>query len=126
MVVDKGNPVDEARQKERLKTNDNYSLLQEKKKTRARYKKYNKERRSRLLTQQRYGKGGRFDRLADSLGEIPILGDTALAPMRGFLKGTTKLYEATHDKEGHSDINNLDDIKEVAGDVFKAVKDMKK
>lgn len=84
------------------------------------------ERRDRLLTQARYGKGGRFDRLADSLGEIPILGDTALAPMRGFLKGTTKLYQATHDKEGHSEINDLGAIKEVSKDVFKAISGMRK
>ena len=84
------------------------------------------ERRNRLLTQQRYGKGGKWSKLSQRLGQIPILGDTALLPMRGFLDNSVKLYEATHDKEGHSEINNLDDIKEVAGDVFKAVKDMRK
>ena len=114
MVVEKGNSVDNARQQERLKTNDNYALLQKKKMKKERYK-----RRRKLMADRRYGKGGRHDRLADALGEIPILGDTALAPMRGFLKGSVKAYEAQ--KEG-----DVEGMKEVAKDVVKAVKDMKK
>jgi len=97
--------------------------------TKRRYKYSQSERRKRrenLSSVARYGEGGRFDRLAHSLGEIPILGDTGLAPMRGFLKGTSKLYQATHNKEGELEINNLGDIKGVVGDVVKAVKDMKK
>ncbi len=97
--------------------------------TKKRYKYSQSERRKRrenLSSVARYGEGGRFDRLAHSLGEIPILGDTALAPMRGFLKGTTKLYQATHDKEGELEINNLGDIKGVVGDVVKGVRSMKK
>ena len=88
--------------------------------------KQRRERRGRLSSQARYGEGGRFDRLADSLGEIPILGDTALAPMRGFLKGTSKLYQATHDTEGHSEINDLGAVKEVSKDVLKAISGMRK
>ena len=97
--------------------------------TKKRYKYSQSERRKRrenLSSVARYGEGGRFDRLAHSLGEIPILGDTALLPMRGFLSNTSKLYQATHTKEGELEISNLGDIKGVVGDVVKAVKDMKK
>lgn len=82
-----------------------------------RYKK-----RRKAANEKRFGKGGRWDRLADSLGDVPILGDTALQPMRGFLKGSVKLYEATKDKD------NIDTgaVKEVAKDVFEVAKDMKK
>ena len=80
-----------------------------------------KERRARL-NQKRFGKGGRWDRLADAMGNVPVLGETALAPMRGFLKGSVKAFEATKDKD------NIDTeaVKEVAKNVFDVAKDMKK
>ena len=87
------------------------------------------ERRRKLMNKARYGKGGRIDRIADALGEIPILGDTALAPMRGLLKGGVKTFEATHDeKGGRLDIEDMDteELKEVGGSIVKEVKGMKK
>lgn len=85
------------------------------------------ERRNRLLTQQRYGKGGKWSKLSQRLGQVPILGDTALAPMRGFLDNSVKLYEATHDKEGHSEITkDLGAVGDVAKDVFKGIMGMRK
>ena len=84
------------------------------------------ERRDRLLTQARYGKGGKWDKLSQRLGQVPILGDTALAPMRGFLNNSVKIYEATHDEKGHSEINDLGAVKDIAKDVFKGVKSMRK
>ena len=85
------------------------------------------ERRDRLLTQQRFGKSGLWARTANRLGSIPILGDTALKPMTGFLRGSVKLYEATHDKEGHTDLTkDLGAVGDVAKDVFKGIMGMRK
>lgn len=85
------------------------------------------ERRDRLLTQARYGKGGKWDKMSNRLGKIPILGETALVPMRGVLDNTVKLYEATHDKEGHSELTkDLGGVRDVAKDVFKGIMGMRK
>ena len=60
--------------------------------------------RDRLITAHRYmyGKGGLWDKGSKTLKEIPIIGETALKPMKTFLDTTTDLYAATHDKQGHS------------------------
>ena len=47
--------------------------------------------RRRLLNNARWGKGGKWDKLADNLESIPVIGDTALKPMTGFLRGAVDL-----------------------------------
>lgn len=80
-----------------------------------------KERRA-IANEKRFGKGGRWDRLADAVGKVPVLGQTALKPMEGFLKGSVKLYEATKDKD---DIDT-EAVKDVAKNVMDVVKESRK
>jgi hypothetical protein len=78
--------------------------------------------RRAAANEKRFGKGGRWDRLGDAIGKVPIVGQTVLAPMSGFLKGSSKLYEAVKDP----DDLDIDTIKEVGKKVVDVAKDMKK
>jgi len=78
--------------------------------------------RRAAANQKRFGAGGRWDRLGDAVGKIPVVGQTIFAPMSGFLKGSSKLYEATKDP----DDLDIDTIKEVGKKVIDVAKDMKK
>ena len=46
----------------------------------------------RLLNNARWGKDGKWAKMADTLESVPVLGETALAPMTGFLRGAVDLY----------------------------------
>ena len=83
--------------------------------------KRSKARRA-AANEKRFGKGGRWDRLADAIGKVPVAGETVFAPMKGFLKGSVKLYEATKDPE---DIDT-EAVKDVAKNVLDVVKESKK
>ena len=48
--------------------------------------------RRRLLNNARWGKDGKWAKMADTLESVPVLGETALAPMTGFLRGAVNLY----------------------------------
>ena len=50
------------------------------------------QRRRRLLNNARWGKDGKWAKMADTLESVPVLGETALAPMTGFLRGAMGLY----------------------------------
>ena len=50
------------------------------------------QRRRRLLNNARWGKDGKWAKMADTLESVPVLGETALAPMTGFLRGAVDLY----------------------------------
>ena len=50
------------------------------------------QRRRRLLNNARWGKDGKWAKMADTLESVPVLGQTALAPMTGFLRGAVNLY----------------------------------
>ena len=50
------------------------------------------QRRRRLLNNARWGKDGKWAKMADTLESVPVLGETALAPMTGFLRGAVNLY----------------------------------
>ena len=86
-------------------------------------------RKSRIMNKLRYGEGGKAARLGQKLGSVPILGDTAFAPMRGLLSGTVKLFEATHKEDGsRSKIEDFDmeGVKSVVKDAITGAKSTKK
>lgn len=59
-----------------------------------------------------------YKKLAEGLDKVPILGQTAFAPMSGFLKGAVKTYEAY--KSGDNET-----IVAVAKEAGKEIKKMK-
>tara|TARA_R110001632_G_scaffold79926_2_gene178930 strand:- start:711 stop:1007 length:297 start_codon:yes stop_codon:yes gene_type:complete len=86
-------------------------------------------RKSRIMNKLRYGEGGKADRLGQKLASVPILGNTAFAPMRGLLSGSVKLFEATHKEDGsRSKLEDFDigAVKEVVKDTIKGAKSTKK
>ena len=88
-----------------------------------------RQRRDRISNKARYGEGGKADRLGQKLASVPVLGNTAFAPMRGLLSGSVKLFEATHKEDGsRSKIEDFDigAVKEVVKDTITGAKSTKK
>ena len=86
-------------------------------------------RKSRIMNKLRYGEGGKADRLGQKLASVPVLGNTAFAPMRGLLSGSVKLFEATHKEDGSRrglEDYDTDVVKEVMKDTIKGAKSTKK
>ena len=50
--------------------------------------------RRRLPNDARWDKGGKWDKMEDTLESVPVLGQTALAPMTGFVRGAVDLYSS--------------------------------
>ena len=47
---------------------------------------------SEPLNDARWGKDGKWAKMADTLESVPVLGETALVPMTKFLRGAVDLY----------------------------------